>query len=103
MRDFQRKFSMEKYRRESALKVARKKINKDTLKASLKDFEIPMRFWEQTAKEQSKWRGLINKGAAVYEKKRICEDERKYRERKAKINGQPADSIIVLLTLQLTV
>ena len=44
-----------------------KKRYKDTLKASLKDFEIPMGSWEQTAQERSKWRGLINKGAALYE------------------------------------
>ena len=42
-----------------------KKRYKDTLKASLKDFDIPMGSWEQTAQEQSKWRGLINKGAAL--------------------------------------
>ena len=36
-----------------------KKRYKDTLKASLKDFEIPMGSWEQTAQERSKWRGLI--------------------------------------------
>ena len=70
-----------------------KKRYKDTLKASLKDFEIPMGSWEQTAQERSKWRGLINKGAALYEKKRICEAERKRRERKAKTNVPPADSM----------
>ena len=54
---------MENYKRESALKVARekKKRYKDTLKASLKDFDIPVGSWEQTAQERSKWRGLINK------------------------------------------
>ena len=63
MSDFQRKSSMGTYRRESALKVARR-----NLKASLKDFDIPMGSWEQTAQERSKWRGLvINKGAALYE------------------------------------
>ena len=41
-----------------------KKRYKDTLKASLKDFEIPMGSWEQTAQERSKWRGLINKGTS---------------------------------------
>ena len=46
-----------------------KKRYKDTLKASLKDFDIPMGSWEQTAQERSKWRGLINKGAALYEKR----------------------------------
>ena len=40
---------------------------KDTLKASLKDFDIPMGSWEQTAQERSKWRGLINKGADYLE------------------------------------
>ena len=70
-----------------------KKRYKDTLKASLKDFNIPIGFWEQTANERSKWRGLINKGAALYEKKRICEAERKRRERKVNTNGPPADSM----------
>ena len=48
-----------------------KKRYKDTLKASLKDFDIhvPMGSWEQTAQERSKWRGLINKETALYEKK----------------------------------
>ena len=46
-----------------------KKRYKDTLKASLKDFEITIGSWEQTAQERSKWRGLINKGAALYEKR----------------------------------
>ena len=67
-----------------------KKRYKDTLKASLKDLDIPIGSCEQTAK----WRGLINKGAALYEKKeRICEAERKRRERKANANGPPADSM----------
>ena len=47
----------------------RKKRYKDTLKVSLKDFDIPMGSWGQTAQERSKWRGLINKGAALYEKR----------------------------------
>ena len=62
-------------------------------KASLKDFDIPMGSWEQTAQERSKWRGLSDKEAALYEKKRICEAERKRRERKANGNGPPADSM----------
>ena len=45
-----------------------KKRYKDTLKACLKDFDIQIESWEQTALERSKWRGLINKGAALYEK-----------------------------------
>ena len=46
-----------------------KKLLKDTLKDSLKDFDIPMGPWEPTAQERSKWRGLINKRAALYEKR----------------------------------
>ena len=66
MSDFQRKFSMENYRMESALKVARRN-------ATTTDFDIPMGSWEQTTQERSKWRGLINKGAPHYKEKRICE------------------------------
>ena len=73
-------------------KGGQKKRFKYTLKASLTDFDIPVRSWEQTAQERSKWRGLINK-AAVYEGKRICETDRKCRERKAKTNGPPTDSM----------
>ena len=57
MCDFQRMFSMEK--------GDQKKSYKDTLKASLKDFDIPIKSWEQTAQERSKWRGLINKEDAI--------------------------------------
>ena len=74
-----------------------KKRYKDTLKDTLKDFDIPMGPWESTAQERSKWRGLINKKAALYEKKRICETERKRRERNANTNGPPADSMILTL------
>ena len=44
-----------------------KKRYKDTLKSSIKDFDIPMGSWGQTANQRSKWRGLVNKGAALYE------------------------------------
>ena len=70
-----------------------KKRYKDTLKDPLNDFDITTGSWEQTAQERSKWRGLIYKGAAFYEKRRICEAERKRREHKANINGLPADSM----------
>ena len=38
---------------------------KDTMRAFLNDFDIPIGSWEQKG---YKWRGLINKGAALYEK-----------------------------------
>ena len=49
-----------------------KKRYKDTLKASLESFDIPMGPWEQSVLKRSKWRGLINKGAALYEKENLC-------------------------------
>ena len=46
-----------------------KKRYKDTLKASLKDFNIPIDSWEQAAQDRTKWRCLINKGASQFEKR----------------------------------
>ena len=48
-----------------------KKRYKDTLKASLKDFNIPTESWEQAAQDRTKWRCLINKGVSQFEVKRI--------------------------------
>ena len=69
-----------------------KKRYKDTLKASLKDLDIPVGSLEQTAQERSKWRGLINKGAALYEKREYVK-LKKHIERKANTNGSLADSM----------
>ena len=44
-----------------------KKRYKDTLKASLKEFNIPTESWEQIAQDQTKWQGLIRRGAGEYE------------------------------------
>ena len=41
-----------------------KKQYKDTLKASLKDFNTPTESWEQIAQDLAKWRGLIRRGAS---------------------------------------
>ena len=38
-----------------------KKRYKDTIKASLKDFNIPTESWEQIAQDCTKWRGLIKR------------------------------------------
>ena len=40
-----------------------KKRYNDTLKASLKDFNIPAEIWEQIAQDRAKWRCLIRRGA----------------------------------------
>ena len=69
-----------------------KKRYKDTLKVSLKDFNIPTESWEQAAQDQTKWRCLIDKGASQFEAKRICEAERKRKERKARAKGPSSHS-----------
>ena len=61
-----------------------KKRYRDTLKASLKDFNIPIESWEQAARDRTKWRCLINKGASQFEEGGVCEAERKRKERKAR-------------------
>ena len=73
-------------------KGGQKKRYKDTLKASLKDFNIPTKSWEQAAQDRTKWRCLINKGASQFEAKIICEAERKRKERKARAKGPSSDS-----------
>ena len=71
---------------------AQKKRYKETLKASLNDINIPTESWEQAAQDRTKWRCLINKGASQFEAKRICEAERKPKERKARAKGPSTDS-----------
>ena len=69
-----------------------KKRYKDTLKTSLKDFNIPTESWEQAAQDRTKWRCLINKDASQFEAKRICEAERKRKDRKARAKRPLSDS-----------
>ena len=62
----------------------------DTLKASLKDFSIPIELWEQTEQDRAKWRG-IRKGAGEYKAKRIRKAEQKRAQRKARATASPAE------------
>ena len=68
-----------------------KKRYKDTLKASLKDFNISTESWEQIAQDRTKWRGLIKRGAGEYEAKRISEAEQKRTQRKARAKASPTE------------
>ena len=61
-----------------------KKRYKDTLKASLKDFNIPIESWEQIAQDRAKWRGLIRRCAGEYETKRMSEAQQKHAQQKAR-------------------
>ena len=68
-----------------------KKRYKDTLKASLKDFNIPTELWEQIAQDRAKWRGLIRRGASEYEAKRMSEAEQKRAQCKARVKASPTE------------
>ena len=68
-----------------------KKRYKDTLKASLKDFNIPTESWEQIAQDRTKWQGLIKRGAGEYEAKRISEAVQKRAQRKARAKASPTE------------
>ena len=68
-----------------------KKRYKDTLKASLNDFNIPTESREQIAQDRGKWRGLIRRGASEYEAKWISEAEQKRAQRKARAKASPTE------------
>ena len=68
-----------------------KKCYKDTLKASLKDFNIPPESWEQIVLDRAKWRCLIRKGADDYGAMKMYEAERKRNERKARVKGSSSE------------
>ena len=68
-----------------------KKRYKDTLKASLKDFNIPTESWEQIAQNRTKWRDLIERRAGEYEAKRISEVEQKRAQWKARAKACPTE------------
>ena len=66
-----------------------KKRYKDTLKASLKDFNIPTESWEQIEQDRAMSRGFIRRGASEFEAKRISEAEQKRVQRKARAKASP--------------
>ena len=68
-----------------------KKQYKGTLKASLKDFNIPTESWEKIAQDQAKWRGLIRRGASEYEAKRISKAKQKRAQCKARAKASPTE------------
>ena len=68
-----------------------KKRNKDTLKASLKDFNIPTESWEQIAQDRAKWQGLTRRGASEYGANRISEAEQKRAQRKTIATASPTE------------
>ena len=64
---------------------ARKKSFKDTLKASLKCFDVDPENWELQAQQRDSWRSTITDSALTYEAKHTLQAESKRQERKSRI------------------
>ena len=67
-----------------------KKRFKDSLKATLKEFNINPDHWEAEAQDRSAWRTRIAQGASSYEDRRIANAKRKREERKSRSLQPPA-------------
>lgn len=61
-----------------------KKRYKDTLKASLKAFNIDPVCWEKDAQDRAFWRHSVHKGAEMCEANRTAAAEQRRRDRKAR-------------------
>ena len=80
-----------------------KKRYKDTLKASLKTFNIPTESWEQIAQDRTKWRGLIRSGAGEYVAKKSAKPSRNVHSGKSELRHRqqsflPQTSIVLSAT-----
>ncbi len=72
---------------------APKKRFKDTLKASLKCFDIDLTNWDMQAQQRDAWRSTISNGAATHEANRIQQAKLKRQQRKSRTASIPtADS-----------
>ena len=73
-----------------------KKRFKDTLKVSLKSFNVDLDNWETLAQERDAWRSIITDGALTSESNRIKEAETKRQLRKSRTNS--TDSVASIPT-----
>ena len=71
----------------------KKKRHEDTLKVSLKSFNISPNTWEIEALNRPVWRSNTSKGATSYEQNRIAEARRKRVLRKSRDNSMVADHL----------
>ena len=83
--------NMDNYKRESALKVATRNATKTPSKPLLRISSYQFGLGKSLHRSDH-----INKGAALYKKKRICEAERKRRQRKANTNRPTAVSMTLI-------
>ena len=73
---------------------APKKRFKDSLKASLKAFDINPDSWEQEAQDRSGWRGALYAGGESHEEKRLETAVTKRNARKERASRPPVDACI---------
>ena len=66
-----------------------KKRFKDTLKVSMKDFNIDPTLWEALAQNRPAWREAVTKGAKKYEQQRLHAAKTKRAARKARADCNP--------------
>ena len=71
-----------------------KKRFKDTLKISLKDFNIDHSSWEEASMERSHWRNVVRDGAKMYEENRIETAEKRRFDRKSRADRSPTAATI---------
>ena len=61
---------------------------KDTLKVSLKNFDIDVKTWEDPAHNHSSWRSYVHKGAASHKQIRISDAKEKRERQKSRVDSQ---------------
>ena len=62
---------------------------KDTLKATLKSFNMSPDTWETAAQDRCKWRGQVHQGAKYHEEERRSSAQIKRKMRKERLNQAP--------------
>ena len=88
----QRKLSMENCKNESAHKVAKRNATKTPLKPHLRISILQLSPGNRLLRIEQSGVASSTKVPFQFEAKRICEAERKRKERKARAKGPPSDS-----------
>ena len=71
-----------------------KKRFKDTLKASLKSFDIDINTWDKVAVDRPTWRSLTQKGCQIHEERRTAGAKKKRELRKSRAASSSTSGLI---------
>ena len=71
-----------------------KKRSKDTLKASLKSFEIDINTWDKVAVDRPNWRSLTQKGCQIHEERRTAGSKKNQELRKSRAASSSTSGFI---------